>query len=134
MSLAIADRPIAPQPKTSGASFVVSWARDAAEANAIRLVYGDRAADIPVTSIKGAVGHCMGASGAIESVVAVMTLVDQVIPPVRNYRNPDPAIGLDIVHGEPRAADIGVIAKHSFGLGGQNACLILTRHADASPD
>lgn len=100
---------------------------DLAEAEAIRLVFGKRAVAIPVTSIKGAVGHCMGASGAIESVAAVMTLVDQVIPPTRNYRTPDPAICLDVVHGEPRPARVTTISKHSFGLGGQNACLVLGR-------
>ena len=102
-------------------------AGDLAEAAAIKHVFGERASTIPVTSIKGAVGHCMAASGAIETVAAVMTLVDQRIPPTRNYREPDPEIGLDIVHGEPREADVGVVSKHSFGLGGQNACLILAR-------
>jgi 3-oxoacyl-[acyl-carrier-protein] synthase II len=102
-------------------------AGDMAEAAAIRHVFGERGPAIPVTSIKGAVGHCMAASGAIETVAAVMTLVDQRIPPTRNYRTPDPEIGLDIVHGEAREAAIEVISKHSFGLGGQNACLILSR-------
>ncbi|MGI9253305.1 MAG: beta-ketoacyl-ACP synthase II [Thermomicrobiales bacterium] len=100
-------------------------AGDAAEAAAIKLVFGERAETIPVTSIKGAVGHCMGASGAIETMAAVRTLTDQLIPPTRNYRTPDPAIGLDIVHGEARPASVNVISKHSFGLGGQNACLII---------
>jgi 3-oxoacyl-[acyl-carrier-protein] synthase II len=103
-------------------------AGDLAESEAIRQVYGARAATIPVTSIKGALGHCMGASGALESVVAVRTISDQVIPPTRNYRTPDEAIRLDVVHGAARRADIGVVAKHSFGLGGQNACLILARY------
>ena len=104
-------------------------AGDVAEAAAIKLVFGERAATIPVTSIKGAVGHCMAASGAIETVAAVMTLIEQCIPPTRNYRTPDPEIGLDIVHGGPRAADVNVVSKHSFGLGGQNACLIISRVA-----
>jgi 3-oxoacyl-(acyl-carrier-protein) synthase len=101
---------------------------DLAESEAIRQVYGERAATIPVTSIKGALGHCMGASGALETVAAVRTISDQLIPPTRNYRTPDDAIELDVVHGEPRSADIEVVAKHSFGLGGQNACLILARY------
>jgi 3-oxoacyl-(acyl-carrier-protein) synthase len=106
-------------------------AGDLAEANAIRQVFGERAASIPVTSIKGAVGHCMGASGAIETVAAVMTIAEQTIPPTRNYRTPDPAIGLDIVHGAARPAAVNVVSKHSFGLGGQNACLILARYPEA---
>jgi 3-oxoacyl-(acyl-carrier-protein) synthase len=102
---------------------------DPAEAAAIKAVFGERAARIPVTSLKGAFGHCMGAAGAIESVGAVLSLFEQCIPPTRNYRTPDPAIGLDVVNGEPRSARIDVLTKHSFGLGGQNACLVLGRFA-----
>ncbi|MGH2534788.1 MAG: beta-ketoacyl-[acyl-carrier-protein] synthase family protein [Thermomicrobiales bacterium] len=102
-------------------------AGDLAEAIAIKLVFGERAARIPVTSIKGAIGHCMGAAGAIETIVAIRSMAEQCIPPTRNYRNPDPAVGLDVVHGEPRAASFDVLTKHSFGLGGQNACLVIGR-------
>jgi 3-oxoacyl-[acyl-carrier-protein] synthase II len=103
-------------------------AGDLAEAQAIKQVYGDRAAAIPVTSTKGALGHCMGASGALESIIAVKTIAEQMIPPTRNYRTPDDAIGLDVVHGAPRRAEIDVVAKHSFGLGGQNASLVFARY------
>jgi 3-oxoacyl-(acyl-carrier-protein) synthase len=106
-------------------------AGDLAESTAIRLVYGDRAASIPVTSMKGALGHCMGASGALETIAAVRTISDQTIPPTLNYRTPDEEIGLDIVHGDPRTATIDVVAKHAFGLGGQNACLILARYDES---
>jgi 3-oxoacyl-[acyl-carrier-protein] synthase II len=102
-------------------------AGDAAEAEAIKQVLGDRAATVPVTSIKGAIGHCMGAAGAIETVAAVLTIAEGLIPPTLNYRTPDPKIGLDIVHGGPRATEVQVMTKHSFGLGGQNACLVLGR-------
>lgn len=103
-------------------------AGDLAESEAIKMIYGERATMIPITSIKGALGHCMGASGALETIAAVRSISDQVIPPTLNYQTPDNAIGLDIVHGEPRPADVGVVAKHSFGLGGQNACIILARY------
>ena len=103
-------------------------AGDLAESRAIQRVYGQRAESIPVTSIKGAIGHCMAASGAIESIAAVMTLADGIIPPTRNYRTPDPDIDLDIVHGQERRLPVQRIAKHSFGLGGQNACLVLERY------
>jgi 3-oxoacyl-[acyl-carrier-protein] synthase II len=103
-------------------------AGDLAESEAIRTVYGARATTIPVTSAKGALGHCMGASGALETIAAVRTISDQLIPPTLNYRQPDKAIDLDVVHCEPRAAEIDIVAKHSFGLGGQNACLILARY------
>jgi beta-ketoacyl-acyl-carrier-protein synthase II len=100
---------------------------DVAEAVAIETVYGERASRIPVTSIKGAIGHCMGAAGAIETLIATLTIANSYIPPTRNYRNPDPEIHLDIVHGVARPAEVNVVAKHSFGLGGQNACLVLAR-------
>ena len=98
-----------------------------AEANAIKDVFGDRATSIPVTSIKGAIGHCMGAAGSIESVIAILSMANQTIPPTLNYTTPDEEIGLDIVHGDPRKADFAVSTKHSFGLGGQNACLVFGR-------
>ena len=106
-------------------------AGDLAESTAIHMVYGDRASFIPVTSMKGALGHCMGASGALETIAAVRSIADQVIPPTLNYKTPDDAVDLDIVHGGPRSADIAVVAKHAFGLGGQNACLILARYDES---
>ena len=106
-------------------------AGDLAESEAMRRIYGERAATIPVTSMKGALGHCMGASGALETIAAVRTISEQVIPPTLNYATPDEAIDLDVVHGEPRPAEIDVVAKHSFGLGGQNACLILARYDES---
>jgi 3-oxoacyl-[acyl-carrier-protein] synthase II len=99
-------------------------AGDLAEAKAIRMALGDRANEIPVTSVKGAIGHCMAAAGALETVSAVMTLAERVIPPTRNHRDPDPEIGLDIVD-TARKANVKVMTKHSFGLGGQNAVLVL---------
>jgi 3-oxoacyl-[acyl-carrier-protein] synthase II len=99
-------------------------AGDLAEAKAIRMALGDRANEIPVTSVKGAIGHCMAAAGALETVSAVMTLAEGVIPPTRNHRDPDPEIGLDIVD-TVRKAHVKVMTKHSFGLGGQNAVLVL---------
>lgn len=102
-------------------------AGDVAEARAIHEVFGDRATDIPVTSIKGAIGHCMASAGALETIAAMMTLKECRIPVTRNFRTPDPEIRLDVVHGEPRNADVRTMTKHSFGLGGQNACLVLER-------
>jgi 3-oxoacyl-[acyl-carrier-protein] synthase II len=100
-------------------------AGDLAEAKAIKLVLGEeRGASVPVTSLKGAFGHAMGASGALETVMGVLTLFEGKIPPTRNHIAPDPAVGLNIV-GEVREAAIRVMTKHSFGLGGQNAALVL---------
>lgn len=101
-------------------------AGDVSEAEAIRIVFGERAASIPVTSVKGALGHCMGASGALETVTAILSLAEQQIPPTRNYCTPDPAIGLDVVHSKPRKHSFKHLTKHSFGLGGQNAALVIS--------
>lgn len=103
-------------------------AGDLTEAKAIYRVFGERAATIAVTSIKGAIGHCMASAGALETIAAVLTIRDKLIPPTRNFRTPDPEIRLDVVHGTPREMLVNVMTKHSFGLGGQNACLVLRRY------
>ena len=105
-------------------------AGDLAESKSIQLIYGDRATSIPVMSVKGAIGHCMGGAGAIETAMAVYSIADQLIAPTRNFQNPDPEIPLDIVRGEPRPHTFHAMAKHGFGLGGQNACLIIGRAPD----
>lgn len=101
-------------------------AGDLAEANAIRLALGDRGSSIPVTSVKGAFGHGMAASGALETAMAVFTMHEQLIPPTRNQTDPDPEVGLNVVTNA-QTAEIRAMTKHSFGLGGQNAVLILKR-------
>lgn len=143
--------PIAPHPESAGAARAIEAALadagmaadqiehinahaastpsgDLAEARAIQRVFGERTGEIPVTSIKGAFGHCMAAAGALESAIAILTIRDSCVPPTLNYRTPDPAIGLNVVHGEPMAMDIRAMTKHSFGLGGQNAVLVLGRY------
>ena len=102
-------------------------AGDLAEAEAIRAVFGERAASLPVTAPKGALGHCMGAAGAIEAVITALTIHEGCVPPTLNYRTPDPTVSLDVVHGAPRPLTIDVATTNSFGLGGQNACLALGR-------
>ena len=110
-------------------------AGDFAESKAITLVFGERASSIPVTSVKGNIGHCMGAAGTIETVMGVYSLMNQLIPPTRNYQHPDPAIPLDVVYGEARPHSFDIMTKHGFGLGGQNACLVIGKapsgHTDA---
>jgi len=129
---ALADAAIAPeQIEHISAHAASTQAGDVAEAKAIHMVFGDRAKSIPVTSIKGAIGHCMAAAGALETIVAIKTLVEGRIPPTRNYNNPDPEVNLDIVGNTARDADISIMTKHSFGLGGQNACLVLAKYGES---
>ena len=98
---------------------------DLAESVAVRKVFGDDAP--PVTSIKGHLGHSLAAAGALEGVASVMTLVNQVIPPTAGTTVVDPEVGLDVVIGAPRAADVEVILSNSFGFGGHNGSVVFRR-------
>jgi beta-ketoacyl ACP synthase len=98
---------------------------DTAEANAIRVAHCEHAA---VYAPKGALGHSIGAVGALESVLTVLTLRDGVIPPTLNYETPDPEIDLDIVAGEPRDGNYQYAINNSFGFGGHNVALVFGRY------
>ncbi|MHB8189559.1 MAG: beta-ketoacyl-[acyl-carrier-protein] synthase family protein [Ferrimicrobium sp.] len=95
---------------------------DLAESTAIRAVFGD--ANPPVTSMKGTLGHALGAAGALEAVGVGLTFEHGVIPPTANTTIIDPEIDLDIVIKEPRRFDGGYILSNSFGFGGHNACIV----------
>lgn len=95
---------------------------DQAECHALRSVFADPP---PVTSLKGALGHTMGAAGAIEAAVTVMSLQHGTVPPTVNLDRQDPDIDLDIVTKVPRTAALTAAASTSFAFGGQNAALIL---------
>jgi beta-ketoacyl-acyl-carrier-protein synthase II len=98
---------------------------DIAETKAIKGVFGDLAHQIPISSTKSMIGHAMGGAGAIEALVCAMTLRDQIIHPTINLETPDPECDLDYVPGTARPANVEVTLSNSFGLGGQNACLVL---------
>lgn len=102
-------------------------ANDATETKAIKRLFGDYAHKIPISSTKSMLGHAMGASGAIEAIVCALSLYHQKIHPTINYEHPDPELDLDYVPNQARAAEIEVALSNSFGLGGQNACLVLKR-------
>jgi 3-oxoacyl-[acyl-carrier-protein] synthase II len=101
---------------------------DASETRAIKELFGERAYEIPVSSTKSMIGHLMGAAGAVEAAVCVMTLKEGIIHPTINYETPDPECDLDYVPNVARRADVRVALSNSFGLGGQNACLLLGRY------
>ena len=106
---------------------------DRTETAAIKRVFGDLARRIPVSSNKSMIGHLVAAAGAVEAVAAVLTLRDQILPPTINYRTPDPACDLDYVPNEARPHRVNACLSNSFGLGGQNACLVLRRHQGCDP-
>ncbi len=93
----------------------------------ISAVFGERAKQIPVSSNKSMVGHTISAAGAVEAIFSLLTLEHQRIPPTINYDIPDPAIPFDVVPNVARDARVTAVMSNSFGFGGQNASLILTR-------
>jgi 3-oxoacyl-[acyl-carrier-protein] synthase II len=101
-------------------------ANDVAETRAIKSVFGSDARDIPVSSTKSMIGHSLGAAGAIEAVVCVKALLDQVVPPTINLQEPDPECDLDYVPHRARGAKLRNVMSNSFGFGNCNATLIFS--------
>ena len=102
---------------------------DKMEHMSLSTVFGERIKSIPVSSNKSMIGHTLSAAGAIEAAISLMTMREGVIPPTINYDHPDPAIELDVVPNVSRAADVPSVLSNSFGFGGQNTCLVMTREA-----
>lgn len=126
MEIALADADITPdQVSHINAHGTSTPLNDLAESVAVRRVFGDSAP--PVTSVKGHLGHSLSAAGALEGVVSVLTLRNQVIPPTAGTKNVDPAIGLDVVTGAPRPGNYDIILSNSFGFGGHNGSVIFRR-------
>lgn len=98
---------------------------DLAETLAIKTVFGARAADIPVSSIKATTSHTMGAAGALEAIATTQALLNQRIPPTLNYHTPDPECDLDYVPNEARSATLRIALSNSSGIGGNNASLVI---------
>ncbi|WP_439618945.1 beta-ketoacyl-ACP synthase [Shinella sp.] len=89
-------------------------------------VFGDKLAGIPVSSNKSMIGHTLTAAGAVEAVFSIQTMLTGTLPPTINYKNPDPAIVLDVVPNVKRDARVTAVLSNSFGFGGQNASLVMT--------
>jgi 3-oxoacyl-[acyl-carrier-protein] synthase II len=100
---------------------------DAAEAEAIRKVFGD--APPPVTSTKGVTGHLVGAAGATEAVACLLALVNETVPPTANFEQASDDIALDIVAGAARPVPAAPVLSNSFGFGGHNATLVFARES-----
>jgi 3-oxoacyl-[acyl-carrier-protein] synthase II len=104
---------------------------DRTETAAIKLALGKTAGSIPVSSIKGATGHCIGAAGAIEAAITVLAIRDQILPPTINYETFDPACNLDYVPNLPRRHKIDAAVSNSFAFGGHNAVLVFRKPGDS---
>jgi 3-oxoacyl-[acyl-carrier-protein] synthase II len=101
---------------------------DAAETRVLKLALGEeKAYKTPVSSTKGATGHCLGAGGAVEAIFSALAIRDGKLPPTINYEVEDPTCDLDYVPNEARDADVKVAVSNSFGFGGHNACVVFKR-------
>lgn len=102
---------------------------DKAETCAIKRAFGDQAYKIAVSSTKSMTGHLLGATGAIEAAVSIMSITDSAIPPTINLDNPDPECDLDYVPNKARTGvPVRVAVSNSFGFGGHNACLVFKKY------
>jgi 3-oxoacyl-(acyl-carrier-protein) synthase len=140
----------APDPSAAGALRTMTWAlddagispdlvsyinahgtstlaNDASETLAIKHLFGEYAYKIPISSTKSMMGHAMGASGVIEAVVCALSIKNEAIHPTINYQYPDPELDLDYVPNQARQYKVDYALSNSFGLGGQNACLVIKR-------
>jgi 3-oxoacyl-[acyl-carrier-protein] synthase II len=129
MQMALADAGVDP----SGVGYINAHGTstplgDAAETRVIKIALGEEnALRTPVSSTKGATGHCLGAAGAVEAVFTTLAVYDSKLPPTINYETPDPECDLDYIPNESRGADVPVAVSNSFGFGGHNACVVVKR-------
>jgi 3-oxoacyl-[acyl-carrier-protein] synthase II len=101
---------------------------DASETRLLKIALGeDGAKKTPISSTKGATGHCLGASGAVEAIFSTLAIRDGVVPPTINYDTPDPECDLDYIPNESREVEVETTASNSFGFGGHNATIVLRR-------
>jgi len=100
---------------------------DRTEARVLRTIFGARCDDLPVTALKSVTGHCIAASGPLEVAAAALSLRHGLLAPTINYEDPDPECPVDVVANRPRPRQVDTCLKLSYGFGGHNACLVLTR-------
>jgi 3-oxoacyl-[acyl-carrier-protein] synthase II len=101
---------------------------DSAETRVLKLALGEeKAYATPVSSTKGATGHCLGAAGAVEAIFCILAARDGKVPPTINQTTPDPACDLDYIPNEARDHEVKIAVSNSFGFGGHNACIVMRR-------
>ncbi len=128
MSLALQDAGVKPEEidyiNAHGTSTKLN---DASETKAIKTLFKENAYKIPISSNKSMLGHTIAATGAVEAIASVLTINKGIIPPTINYETPDPECDLDYVPNVARQAEVNRCLSNSFGLGGQNCCLVIKR-------
>ncbi|HKQ07396.1 MAG TPA: beta-ketoacyl-ACP synthase II [Blastocatellia bacterium] len=134
MTMALGDAGVEPhQVDYINAHGTSTYYNDKLETMAIKRVFGDSAASIPVSSTKSMMGHLLGAAGGVEAGLIALALRDQVIPPTANYEKPDPECDLDYVPNAARRVEMSHALSNSFGFGGTNAALLLKRYDEGEP-
>jgi len=129
MRMAFADAGIAPDDVDYiNAHGTSTPAGDAGETRVLKRALGEeKAYATPISSTKGATGHCLGAAGAVEAIFSILALRRGILPPTINLEYPDPECDLDFIPNEPREQEIRIAVSNSFGFGGHNACIVLQR-------
>ena len=128
MRRALADAGLsAEQIDAVNAHATATYSGDLAEAAALRKLFASRWREVPVSGSKGAIGHAIAAAGVLEAIVAAQTCATGIVPPTVNLRHVDDGCELDHVIGEPRDVAARTVLAVSFGMGGQNAAIILNR-------
>ncbi len=105
-----------------------TYLNDKSETAAIKTVFGEQAYKTPVSSTKSMTGHLLGASGALEGIISTLAVVNNILPPTINYETPDPVCDLDYVPNKARKTIVNHVMSNSFGFGGHNATLIMSRY------
>ena len=103
---------------------------DKAECKAIKDVFGRRYKEIPISSIKSMLGHCMGAASAIEALSCCLALQEEIIPPTINYKTPDPDCDIDCVPNKSRRKQLEIVLNNGFAFGGNNCCVVFRRYKE----
>jgi 3-oxoacyl-[acyl-carrier-protein] synthase II len=128
MRAALADAGLKPEDvgyiNAHGTSTVLNDSRESA---AIQAVFGPHARRLKVSSSKSMIGHLLAAAGAVEFIATVMSVATGIVHPTINYREPDPDCPLDYVPGRAESLDVKAALSNSFGFGGGNVCLAITK-------
>jgi len=128
MALALSDAGLEPETVDYiNAHGTSTEANDIGETKAIKSFFGERAYEIPVSSIKSMIGHTIGAAGAIELIATILAIEKGIVPPTINQEEPDPKCDLDYVPNEPRKHDVKVALSNSFGFGGNNTSVLVRK-------
>ncbi len=129
MTSALADAKVSPdQVQYINAHGTSTPLGDKAETQAVKNVYGEHAHELSISSTKSQLGHSLGASGGIEAVVCVKTLLHQVVAPTINLETPDPACDLDYTPNQPKERSVSIAMSNSFGFGGHNASVLIGKY------